>query len=240
MNLSTNVVSALQLKRCEVPLELQANFAALRHVPLFFAGHVRKLNHRLTVQDRVLIATLDHVYVCDPNGDILRCFPYAFIETVVVDLERHQMALVVPREYDVAFSTPEVHKLLHVVEVLRGLHHCRTGCKVEYVASASSAAAAMAAGDPADGGTGPNDGSPGATTTTTAPDSNNDGHAGSSGAARSRWRRVVEFLGFGQRRKEEWFTGAPGSNCIGRGYFSVKLKQPPGFELCLDNRNSNN
>eukprot|EP00672_Neobodo_designis_P019811 CAMPEP_0174853340 /NCGR_PEP_ID=MMETSP1114-20130205/28001_1 /TAXON_ID=312471 /ORGANISM="Neobodo designis, Strain CCAP 1951/1" /LENGTH=215 /DNA_ID=CAMNT_0016087975 /DNA_START=42 /DNA_END=689 /DNA_ORIENTATION=+ len=214
MNLSTNVVNALQLKRCDVPLELQANFAALRHVPLFFAGHIRKLNHRFALQDRVLIATLDHVYVCDPNGDILRCFPYSYIETVLVDDARHQIALVVPSEYDVAFTTPETHKLLHVIEVIRGLHHAATPLRVEHVSAASN--------DAADEDEDDNNGS--------AP----EGGAAPSGAGC--FSRLFAWAR-GPGRKDEWFTGKPGSNCIGRGYFAVRLKQPPGFELCLTNRN---
>lgn len=223
MNLATNVVSALQLKRCEVPLELQSNFAALRHVPLFFAGHIRKLNHRFTVQDRVLIATLDHIYICDPNGDILRCFPYGHIETVLVDLSRHQMALVVPKEYDVAFATPETHKLLHVIEVIRGLHHCSTSCQVESISSAASLDADL----------------PNSTAQDEAEQDDEGGANGGGGkAAETRWQRFVGWVrGKKNVIKEEWFTGAANSNCIGRGYYTLRLKQPAGFVLNLHNRN---
>jgi hypothetical protein len=220
MNLSTSVVSALQLKRCDVPLELQSNFAALRHVPLFFAGCVKKLNHRMTVQDRVLIATLDHIYVCDPNGDILRCFPYSYIEMVLVDRDRHQMALIVPREHDVAFATQETYKLLHVIEVIRGLHHARTPMRVETINS-TTAAGAEAADETADGGE----------TISAAGRSKAD-----AGESRSRWSRLVSWVR-GRGRQPEWFSGPDASNCIGRGYYQLRLAKQPGFRLNLNNRN---
>lgn len=210
MNLSTGVALALQLKRCEVPLELQQNFAGLRQVPLFFAGHVKKLNKRFKLQDRVVVATLDHLYVCDPNGDILRCFPYSRVETVIVDPGRQQMALVVPSEYDVAFSTADPHRLLHVIEVIRGLHHCATPLRVETVVASRN----DNDDDEDDGGDG-------------AKSKDSNGHG-------SWWSRCFRFAS----GSNEWFTGSATSNCIGRGYYKLRLERPEAFKLKLDNVNT--
>jgi hypothetical protein len=226
MNLATNVVSALQLKRCDVPLELQSNFAALRHVPLFFAGYVRKLNHRFTVQDRVLIATLDHVYVCDPNGDILRCFPYSAVETIIVDPPRQQMALIVPTEYDVAFSTTDTQSLLHVIEVIRGLHHATKPLRVEVIARSDAHADAEA----------PEASAVSVTPTAATPAPAAAGEDGGEPSEPTRWGRLVAWVR-GRRKEVSWFTGANDTNCIGRGYYTVRLKRPVDFRLRLDRRN---
>lgn len=122
MNLGTDVTSALHLPQAEVPLELQGNFAGIRHIPLFYAGYIRKMSHKAKVQTRLLLCTIDNVYACHPNGDIVRCFPYEFIESIYHDPDRKQVAFIVPREYDMLFAVPDTYHLIHVIETLRSMH----------------------------------------------------------------------------------------------------------------------
>jgi hypothetical protein len=124
---------AIQLPRAEIPLELQKNFTGLRNVPLFYAQYCRKLNHKNKVQNRVLIATLDHLYCCHPNGDILRCFPFSFIEKLYHDPERKQIGMVVPKEYDLLVALLDTFHFVHVIYSLRSLHASESPLVVELV-----------------------------------------------------------------------------------------------------------
>lgn len=124
---------AIQLPRAEVPLELQKNFTGLRNVPLFYAQYCRKLSHRDKVQNRVMIATLDHLYCCHPNGDILRCFPHSYVDKILHDPERKQVALIVPKEYDLLITMLDTFHFVHVVHSLRALHASETPLIIEMV-----------------------------------------------------------------------------------------------------------
>lgn len=239
MNLATTPLSALQLKRCEVPLELQANFAAIRHTPLFYANYVRKLSHKGKVQSRVLIMTIDHMYLCHPNGDILRCFPYSYVTNVFWDDHREQLGLIIPKEYDVAFQTNEAHQIMHVLTSLRALHQCRTPCSVEHLPQASNSG----------GGEVDSSNSPAAApaATTTSGDGNTTSRkkeesSSSSSAKPSRWENFVSEVGklFSTsivKKEVPWYSGDPTSHCIGRGYYSLNLARPEGFKLVLSNPN---
>lgn len=130
---ATDVLDAVQLPRADVPLELQKNFNGLRNVPLFYSAYCRKLSHKNKVQNRVLLATLDHLYCCHPNGDILRCFPFALISKVIHDPERRQIGIVVPKEYDLLIAVLDTFHFLHVIYTLRMLHGCDTVMTVELV-----------------------------------------------------------------------------------------------------------
>ena len=220
MNIATTPLQALQLKRCEVPLELQANFAAIRHTPLFYANYVRKLNHKGKVQNRVLILTIDHIYVAHPNGDILRCFPYSYVTTVFWDNQRQMLGLVVPKEYDLALQTNDTHTIMHAFESLRGLHQCREPCAIQHLPHQACLEpkdedapkpAAAAAGDVEE-------------------------------EEPSRWavfsREVGKFFSRNPLKKEPpWFTGDVTSHCIGRGYYSLNLSRPADHQLVLTNPN---
>jgi hypothetical protein len=128
-----NVEEVIQLPRAEIPLELQKNFAGLRRTPLFYASYSRKLNHKNKVQNRVLIATLDHLYTCHPNGDILRCFPFSMISKIIHDPERRQVGIIVPKEYDLLMALQDTFHFIHVVSTLRALHPSETALVVELV-----------------------------------------------------------------------------------------------------------
>ena len=130
---ATDVLDAVQLPRADVPLELQKNFNGLRNVPLFYSAYCRKLSHKNKVQNRVLLATLDHLYCCHPNGDILRCFPFSYISRIIHDPERRQIGIVVPKEYDLLIAVLDTFHFLHVIYTLRMLHGCDTLISVELV-----------------------------------------------------------------------------------------------------------
>jgi hypothetical protein len=133
MEVGAEFEDALLLPRAFIPLELQKNFLGLRNVPLFYASYCRKLSGQNKVQNRVMIATLDHLYCCHPNGDILRCFPFSFITKVIHDPHRKQLGIVVPSEYDLLVSTQDTFHFIHVVQTLRTLHGCEEPLIIEVI-----------------------------------------------------------------------------------------------------------
>lgn len=116
----------LALEQTEIPPELFMPFRGLRNTPLFFSDYCRKLTtHKGVTITRVIICTSEHLYLCHPNGDIMRCVPYAAITRVLHDERRHQLGIVVPCEFDIAVETPLSFQLLHVIDVLRRMHGAR-------------------------------------------------------------------------------------------------------------------
>ena len=153
MNIGDGIASSLRLIRTEIPLELHKNFVGLKHVPLFYSSYVKKLSHNNKVQTRLMIATLDHLYCCHPNGDILRCFPYSFITMVFHDPMRKQVGLVIPREYDLLLAAHDTYQLIHVIETLRGLHRNEHGLEIRtLMRDKQNAAMSLLADDAAEDG----------------------------------------------------------------------------------------
>ena len=116
------VTTSLRLTQTEVPLEIRKSFAALKHVPLFYSSYITKISAQQKIQNRLLICTIDHCYLCHPNGDVMRCFPFSFISHIFHDPQRKHVALIVPKEYDICFQAADTLNLIHVLETLRGLH----------------------------------------------------------------------------------------------------------------------
>ena len=123
------------LEQTEIPPELFLPFRGLRGTPLFFSDYCRKLTtHKGVTITRVIICTAEHLYLCHPNGDILRCFPYTAVSRVLHDEPRNQLGVVVPCEFDLAVETPLSFQLLHVIEVLRRMHGARRALELTRVA----------------------------------------------------------------------------------------------------------
>jgi hypothetical protein len=133
MQVGAEFEETLLLPRAFIPLELQKNFLGLRSVPLFYASYCRKLSGQEKVQNRVMIATLDHLYCCHPNGDILRCFPFPFISKIIHDPHRKQIGIVVPSEYDLLIAMQDTFHFIHVVQTLRTLHGCEESLIIEVI-----------------------------------------------------------------------------------------------------------
>ena len=263
MNFGGEVTALLNLPRAEVPFEIHRNFIGLRHVPLFFAAYVMKLSHNGKPQRRVLIATLDNLYVCHPNGDILRCVPYEFMTTVFHDPKRHEVGIVVPKEYDLLISTTESNDLVQVIETLRGLRTTDEPLNVEVVERQKSQKASppshhelrtsmdtstkftpMLAASSTPGESPErtdNDLTASMCSVTMAPVSTN---------APQRWyERISAYLSSKKRMKRKLISGwndhmdlkdpdnatlgYPGDVCIGNGIYALRLERTPGFYVSL-------
>ena len=115
-------VSMINLSCVDIPIELQKSLHGLRKVPLFFCEYCKKLNRKNKVQRRVVIMTLDHMYVCHPNGDIVRCFPFSLVTKIIHDSVRYQLGIIVPTEYDLLIEVADSFHFINVFSTLRGLH----------------------------------------------------------------------------------------------------------------------
>lgn len=232
---------AIQLPRAEIPLELQKNFTGLHGVPLFYSQYCRKLSHKNKVQNRVIIATLDHLYCCHPNGDILRCFPFPFIEKIYHDPERKQIGLVVPKEYDLLIAVIDTFHFVHVIHTLRALHAAESPLVVELVKRSKMKHTAAA---PKPGETGLNTGA--------AAGSSNAASADAGRPIQTFFEKVVSkflkrpppgviigwndaFLDAEDDGSGENVVGSETEVCIGKGYYALKLEKPEGFKLSLYN-----
>lgn len=228
MNIGGEVGETLQLSRAEIPIELRNNFAGLRHIPLFYVNYARKVNRTGKVQTRVIIITLDHIYMCHPNGDINRCFPFSWLEQIFHDPVRQHIAFIVPKEYDAVVCLSDCHHLIHVVETLRSLHESDAPLVVRVIARPPVTAkipgsvdgGSLADASKSDDGTKP----------------------------LSLWGRFMNKLRPRKRGvisgwNDQWKDdpnptnrpGHPDEMCIGRGVYAVSVTKPPGFVLSLHN-----
>ena len=123
--------STAALEQTEIPPELFLPFRGLSSVPLFFSDYCRKLTtHKGVTITRVIICTCEHFYLCHPNGDILRCFPFTAVSKILHDESRNQVGIVVPCEFDLALETPLSFQLIRVIDVLRRMHGARTALQM--------------------------------------------------------------------------------------------------------------
>eukprot|EP01064_Diplonema_japonicum_P014774 TRINITY_DN22485_c0_g1_i1.p1 TRINITY_DN22485_c0_g1~~TRINITY_DN22485_c0_g1_i1.p1 ORF type:complete len:1543 (+),score=334.82 TRINITY_DN22485_c0_g1_i1:58-4629(+) len=106
------------LQRVGVPREFSDSFSALKSVPLFFFGVVDKYKKSWKVEKRVVAVTDYYLYTARTGGDISRCIDLKMISEVFVNDSQHQLALKIPRQYDLCIQTPEYRKLADVLEVL--------------------------------------------------------------------------------------------------------------------------
>lgn len=241
---------AIQLPRAEVPLELQKNFTGLRNVPLFYAQYCRKLNHKDKVQNRVMIATLDHLYCCHPNGDILRCFPHSYVEKIVHDPERKQVALIVPKEYDILLAMLDTFHFVHVVHSLRALHDSDTPLVIEMVKR--SRGKPHGGGDDRKGGTAVDTDSGAQESREKRNGSARDAVAAAGRPIQTFLEKIVTkllsrpppgviigwndaFVDLEDDGSGENVVGSETEVCLGRGQYTLRLAKPEGFQLSLYN-----
>jgi hypothetical protein len=242
---------AIQLPRAEVPLELQKNFTGLRNVPLFYAQYCRKLSHKHKVQNRVMIATLDHLYCCHPNGDILRCFPHAYVEKIVHDPERKQIALIVPKEYDLLLALLDTFHFVHVVHSLRALHAADTPLVVEMVKRSKRKSTFRAEA----GGT-ENQGDEQQQEQQRSRSGVDDSAGAVAGKpVQSFLEKIVSkllkrppsgviigwndaFVDMDDDGSGENVVGSESEVCLGKGQYALRLAKPEGFQLSLYNVSS--
>lgn len=220
MNIGCDVSANLRLSRADIPIELRVNFEGLKNIPLFYAGYVKKLNRVNKVQNRILIVTLDHVYLSHPNGDITRCFPFSYITAIFLDPIRKHVALVVPREYDAVLAVPDPYHLIHIIETLRGLHHSDSPLGVQLVDRPRM--------------------SPEVVEHPVKPSTKPTSFLGK--VAYRVFNRVPKGIIPGWN--DEWTddpnpTNRPGNPeeiCIGKGIYAVCVTRPPAYKLSLHNR----
>jgi hypothetical protein len=252
---------AIQLPRAEVPLELQKSFTGLRNVPLFYAQYCRKLSHRDKVQNRVMIATLDHLYCCHPNGDILRCFPHSYVEKIIHDPERKQVALIIPNEYDLLITMLDTFHFVHVVHSLRALHASETPLVIEMVKRSRGRTTQQSQSlkngssyiQTTEGGVSSSPPQPGASST--QPRSADDAGAAAGKPVQSFLEKILSkmfsrpppgviigwndaFYDLEDDGSGENVVGSESEVCLGKGHYALRLAKPEGFQLSLYNVSS--
>lgn len=258
---ATDAEEAIQLPRAEIPLELQKNFTGLRNVALFYAAYCRKLNHKSKVQNRVLIATLDHLYCCHPNGDILRCVTFGMIEKIYHDPERKQVGIVIPREYDLLVALLDTFHFVHVIHSLRSLHDTEKPLVVEQVKRSKQRKSAKKSQSGSQQ-------QPASSSGHLAQDEDNGGSKKAENKPKSAAGKradVTHNLTFFDKIAAKFFNKPPpgvipgwndafldaeddgsGENvvgsesevCLGKGYYALRLEKPEGFALNLYNVSS--
>lgn len=266
-------VEALGLHYAEIPLEIHENFSSLDYTPLFYCSYADKLGNSFHVSRRLVLLTLDQLFVCHLNGDILRCVAFADIAKIFVDSRRNHIGLVIPDEFDMAIGVPDPHLLVHSILALHRLHKIAKPIDVEELPAPSpvgtsgheerSTALLIR--------TATQDDDHMATENGRADDDDDDDAAEdtagggdhfrhvrvhgsstsrncrrdqptSSTASSSWWTSVKRTFGWDPQNLSgsgghRWFTGDPTSYCVGRGYYQLRLRKPPGFVVRLDRRN---
>jgi len=236
MDLGIDFETAVYLPRAFLPLELQKNFQGLRRVPLFFASYCKKFSDKQKVHTRVIVVTLDHLYLCHPNGDITRCVLFELITKIFHDPQRKHLAIIVPDEYDILLGHFDTFHVIHVIDTLRTLHGSNTPLQVETIQRGAMKPAVVAAAT--------------LPSATAQPPVNSKAIP----APPSLWQRVKmrlfqtprpgiivgwnDDVGEDEDGSGENVVGCENEVALGKGYYALRLKRPKDFTLQLYNVNA--